>query len=265
MADANVTITAAIDVGHGGEWVVSLYDRNHNLLSQETVRPFTMSLDLPGPSLADGARIERITIPEGPFWTSSPQPPLADIEWAISPEERRRMMEGEWCSVPEMSEECGYPRQQTYSFRDEDCQAEEERRLQRMQEHLNCVLGATAACMEQQREADERAEVLLLEHLDEGQRRTWKKDGCFSVKAASGLIYRLDLGGGVMRSDKRHFCIQPEEDVPWADAVLARKLLLEADEAKFLEIANDITYPRPLAERDVRLDVGAPFCQQWSA
>lgn len=91
------------------------------------------------------------------------------------------------------------------------------------------------------KEAEDRAEALLLEHLDDEQKRDWLTHKEFSIKSSKGTLFTLDrmwayhLG---CRGGK--YCIQPTKRVPVADAVLARMLLIQADEDRFYEIANRI-------------------------
>jgi hypothetical protein len=96
------------------------------------------------------------------------------------------------------------------------------------------------------RVADRKAEALLLEHLDEAQRAEWAEKDSFTVYTAGGdrrWMIRRGLAGNVYLMEPRmqRFCIHeyhPDGRVPLADNVLAQKLLLEADEQRFLEIAN---------------------------
>jgi hypothetical protein len=96
------------------------------------------------------------------------------------------------------------------------------------------------------RVADRKAEALLLEHLDEAQRAEWTEKDSFTVYTAGGdrrWVIRRGLAGNVYLMEPRmqRFCIHeyhPDGRVPLADNVLAQKLLLEADEQRFLEIAN---------------------------
>lgn len=100
-------------------------------------------------------------------------------------------------------------------------------------------------------EAKQRAERLLLANLTPKQREDLKTKNCFYIEIPLGdgkvERYRIDRGthGNVKQIDDRgsiirSFCIQPD-GVPAADAMLAQKLFIEADEetrAKFWETAN---------------------------
>lgn len=90
---------------------------------------------------------------------------------------------------------------------------------------------------------ESRARELLLSVLDGGQKKAYRKDRKFPVVGSNGKRYLLgdhvtaelgDAGKVVAR-----FCIHTKAwQIPQADQVLARKLLLEADEDTFLRIAN---------------------------
>lgn len=96
--------------------------------------------------------------------------------------------------------------------------------------------------------AQQKAEILLLEHLDASQRENYKKEKRFRVVTRSGAIYVLKKGwaGNVERVEAAEgqekpttrYCIHPTLYIPEEDNLLAQKLLLEADEAEFLRIAN---------------------------
>jgi hypothetical protein len=101
------------------------------------------------------------------------------------------------------------------------------------------------------REAQERAEHLLMTCLSPKQKEDLKQKNCFyiEVPTSDGKMerYRVDRGthGNVKQLDAkgsiiRSFCVQPN-GVPVADSMLTQKLFLEADEetrAKFWETAN---------------------------
>lgn len=89
-----------------------------------------------------------------------------------------------------------------------------------------------------------RSLKLLREHLSPEQLTAWDRDGYFAVKGnVSGAIYHLTMGGVQRTSDGHQFCLQlvGDEWTPLYDAVLARKILLECDETKFLTTANNLT------------------------
>lgn len=107
--------------------------------------------------------------------------------------------------------------------------------------------------------AQRRAQGLLLEHLTAEQRREWETSRAFIVHTADGKrAYRIEYGlaGNVrlVKADEApvgrygrllsvgaRFCMHvyhPDGPVPNEDNVLAQKLLLEADERQFLDLAN---------------------------
>lgn len=103
----------------------------------------------------------------------------------------------------------------------------------------------------EQAAARARAEILLKESLSDAQRAELAKSHAFHLETVqpdgsrkryrirrgrSGNVDQVDAQGKVLRS----FCIHPIMPVPDADTMLAQKLLLEADEATFLSVANHI-------------------------
>ncbi len=94
-------------------------------------------------------------------------------------------------------------------------------------------------------EAARRGRKLLLSHLSAIQKAEFRRLDRFHVVSRSGRRYRIRLGRArnvdLLRPDgsiEAVFCIQPEQDVPDEDTVLAQKLLLECAEDDFLRIAN---------------------------
>jgi hypothetical protein len=95
-------------------------------------------------------------------------------------------------------------------------------------------------------DADERAERLLLDNLNESQRVMYEQAKKIIVKGnETGDEYEIALGRSrnirVVGADgryKRTLCAHPAELVPNADTVLAQKLMLECAEREFLRIAN---------------------------
>lgn len=90
-----------------------------------------------------------------------------------------------------------------------------------------------------------RAEAALDAQLTEDQRAQLRRDGFFVVRGSAGGEYRLRQGeyGRCKRVDGgrtvEHLCVHPVDgDYPDADALLAVKLLLEADEQRLRTIAN---------------------------
>lgn len=89
-----------------------------------------------------------------------------------------------------------------------------------------------------QRQAEERAWTLLLQHLSEDQRDCMTRRNEFQVRAADGRLYTLRLSktNNIMREDGTVFCAGPE-NVPLGDFLLAQKLLLESDPEALLRHA----------------------------
>lgn len=93
-------------------------------------------------------------------------------------------------------------------------------------------------------EAEQRAEELLLQHLDKGQRRSYRQHKKFKVIGGDGASFELTYGwaGNIreFKDDKpiARFCIHPREQVPIPDNLLAQKLMLETDPARFRQVAN---------------------------
>jgi hypothetical protein len=112
--------------------------------------------------------------------------------------------------------------------------------------------------------AARRAEALLLDNLDERQRQDWAATRAFHVETRKGSrrwlirkgrqhnVYLLRDGDreaaqGRHRTVKvgdvdvpflNELCIYVKDEVPHEDTVLAQKLLLEADEEQFAQVAN---------------------------
>lgn len=93
-------------------------------------------------------------------------------------------------------------------------------------------------------EAKARARTLLLEVLDEQQRAELESDGHFHVHTRDGeRTYRLKPGSPPQRikgedGSRWSYCIHPRESFPADDTAAALKLMIEAEEASFLDIAN---------------------------
>lgn len=99
----------------------------------------------------------------------------------------------------------------------------------------------------QQEIADARAETLLLSHLAPKQCDEYQRLKRFHVHMPDGRIYRITKGwaGNVKLVESEDsersvesLCIHPRIRVPAPDNMLAQKLLLEANEQEFRQIAN---------------------------
>ena len=96
-------------------------------------------------------------------------------------------------------------------------------------------------------EARRKARRLLVDNLSPSQRQTFKRHGFFYVRAQSGNEYRIErafthnvklIKGRRKKTTISTYCAHPNEPVPTCDSMLAQKLMLEADERGFLDIAN---------------------------
>lgn len=92
-----------------------------------------------------------------------------------------------------------------------------------------------------------RARKLLLRHLTDEQHKEFTERKYFTIIGKSGAQYRIyDRGHlaaniGVIANDHEthRLCAHCNVDaVPLYDSILAQKLMLEADEAAFLKVAN---------------------------
>jgi len=98
--------------------------------------------------------------------------------------------------------------------------------------------------VEAEKAAHARAEQLLLQHLDKGQARSYRKRKKFRVLGGDGASFELAEGwSGNVREfrDKKpvaRFCIHPAVRVPIPDLMLSQLLMLQTDVAAFRRIAN---------------------------
>lgn len=102
-----------------------------------------------------------------------------------------------------------------------------------------------------QKEANERADNLLKSFLAPEQVEQLDKIRCIIVTTPKGNTYKisrtnveeLNPDGKAQAS----FCIHPDYslNLPSGDSMLAKLLMLETDEKKFLRIANKTTYRMP--------------------
>jgi len=91
-------------------------------------------------------------------------------------------------------------------------------------------------------EAEHRAEILLRSMLTDEQVEQLDRMSAFVVETETKKylvrhrrrVQELDADGNPIAA----YCIHPRKYVPGHDTMLAQKLLLEADEAEFLRIAN---------------------------
>lgn len=113
-----------------------------------------------------------------------------------------------------------------------------------MSEALRDAVQLRLTRREDEREARERAERLLLECLTPYQRHEWRQYGEFHVTGADGYTYVIRPGQGhnVFRVEDGvrtvEYCLVTRDFTPVADLMLAQKLLLEKDPEAFFEAAN---------------------------
>ena len=98
-----------------------------------------------------------------------------------------------------------------------------------------------------------KAEELLRDSLNAEQLEQFDKTEWFFVIGQSGKCYRIRHGwiGNVDELDQddmvvAEYCIHPQIQVPVEDSMLVQKLMLEADESRFMEIANKTTHRVPV-------------------
>lgn len=120
-----------------------------------------------------------------------------------------------------------------------------EQERQRIEETRQQYAAAEEERSAARKEAERKAEKLLIEHLNNQQKKSYKKDKSFEMQSQSGRrfilcsarvrnVEELDETGGKMAS----FCIHPTESIPLADQLLMQKLMLENHEKDFMRIAN---------------------------
>lgn len=87
--------------------------------------------------------------------------------------------------------------------------------------------------------AKEKARQLLMRNLDDGQLKSFKKDGWFKVTAKDGKAYTISTARSfnVKAEDGTKYCGQLA-DTPIEDQMLAQKLLLQHEPEKFFKNAN---------------------------
>ncbi len=97
-------------------------------------------------------------------------------------------------------------------------------------------------------EANRRANELLRSVLTCEQYRHLKRHGYLDIPSPRdpGCIYRVPQAQGLVGvieqgRRKASLCLQPLEWVPDADIVVMHKLMIEADEETYLQMANKLT------------------------
>ena len=106
--------------------------------------------------------------------------------------------------------------------------------------------------------AKEKARQLLMRQLDDGQEKSFKKDGEFRVTAKDGKVYTIKTARSfnVVGPDGTKYCGQLA-DTPIEDQMLAQKLLLEHEPDKFFKNANVSPAPGALPRpEDQMVNIG---------
>ncbi|MBV8695501.1 MAG: hypothetical protein JO125_13915 [Chloroflexi bacterium] len=93
--------------------------------------------------------------------------------------------------------------------------------------------------------AESRAKVLLREMLSENQYQQLIKFNYLDVASPSieSRFYRIPCSGGLVKVFEQgctvmELCLQPAEPLPDGDVVVMHKLMIEANEAEYLQKAN---------------------------
>lgn len=130
----------------------------------------------------------------------------------------------------------------------------EERRVQQERARVENELRLQEA-RERTAKAEERASLLLMMLLNLAQYADWRDRQGFIVIAASGRRYQIKKGyaGNVYELDKddrriASYCGHiSSSDGPAIDNMIAQKLMIESDEQRFLQIANQhmVSPPQP--------------------
>lgn len=101
------------------------------------------------------------------------------------------------------------------------------------------------------KEANERADNLLKSFLTPEQVEQLDKLKCIIVTTPKGNTYKISRANveelNPEGKPQASFCIHPDYslNLPSGDSMLAKLLMLETDEKKFLKIANRTTYRMP--------------------
>lgn len=153
---------------------------------------------------------------------------------------------------------------------DEQRRAREVAQQRAISEHRARVMADAERIAEQNRvleAAEQRARQFLLDHLDAQQKRQLTEHDYFEVISNTGLRWRIRADKGLYANvdlmpddpeqtirDVSYCAHSPEHDgtglLPISDHLLGQKLLLEADQQCFVNVAN-IHHRRRGVERDI--------------
>jgi hypothetical protein len=99
-------------------------------------------------------------------------------------------------------------------------------------------------------EAERKGQALLRQLLTPPEYRTLHERGFLEVTSptAAGRVYRIPRRRGLVAQIEEgrvatRLCVVPDRWLPDADIVLLHKLLIEADEAQYLRVANVVPPP----------------------
>jgi hypothetical protein len=95
------------------------------------------------------------------------------------------------------------------------------------------------------RDAQERAEALLMQVLSEEEYRSLDRRGYIEVQSPSRprRIYRVPRHQGQVKVFEggvplMALCVQPVDPIPDGDTIIMHKLMIEGNESEYLRIAN---------------------------
>jgi hypothetical protein len=107
-----------------------------------------------------------------------------------------------------------------------------------------------AARLARWRAARDRAEAALAAHLTPAERAQLRRDDYLAVPSPSapGRVYHVPRWGELVEVYEggylaRRLCIQPTSRLPEADVLLTHLLMIRADEAGYLRLANEAPPP----------------------
>lgn len=113
--------------------------------------------------------------------------------------------------------------------------------------------------------ADFRAMRLLWRHLTKEQRKEYRRswgrrqafESYFPWFTVRGNVtknqYRVCADTVIRARDNHRFCLVTKEEMPRADQMLMRKILIETDEPLFLATANDLSDQVAMRQRAIEI------------
>lgn len=140
-----------------------------------------------------------------------------------------------------------YPTDESIEDRIQRIQREAEQQRIAENERRIAARERSARLAAEMQQANDKAKIILVETLNNNQRRDFEKHGHFFVQSPSGRLYRIregrainiDLMKGQSRTEvQQRLCAHPEINCPNPDTMLVQKVMLENMESEFLRIAN---------------------------